>query len=101
MIAVTGQRAEAANWKPSFLGKLFCNAESWSLQVQPDKLRVQVRGLERLAGPVEVLPAAVLVRSGRIWSTVVVEAADVSWELPGLPREQGRILDTDWITAAT
>lgn len=94
MTAVAARHPEAVSWRPSFLGKLFRGAGSWSLQVYPGSLRVKLGGLEGIAGPAEVSTHAVSVRSGWIWSTVVIEASDVLWELPGLPRELGWTLDT-------
>lgn len=69
-VTVEGRRdREGAGWRPSFPGKLLHNAGSWSLQMDPQHLRVRLAGLDRVSGPAEVPADAVLVRPGWLWST--------------------------------
>lgn len=86
-------RSEADFWSPSWWGRTFSGGGSWSLQVHPDLLSAEVSGLAHAVGPVVVQAAALTVRPGRVWSTVVVDCADASpGELMGLPNRQGKIL---------
>ena len=94
-MATATEETEASSlsvWRPSFWGRLFFGGGSWSLQVQPESLSVEVQGLDRSTDPVVVPAGAVAVHPGRFWSTVVLEVPDGSEELSGLPGIRARAL---------
>ena len=70
------------SWGPSWWGRVFRGADAWSVQVQPDVVRIQSAGVVRTF-PVTVAER-ITIRPGWVWSTVTVDDPGRPMQLTGI-----------------